>query len=155
MGISLSDYGVVQGITYDQGNFYIPITLRYDNSLAKGVAELYIKGEPYRKDHPILKSLDMYPNPFKDEVKIEYILDDKYTVSIKIYDKKGKLINILQNEEKNRGLNELYWNGLDALEEKLDDGWYYVQFNLYDGNDFIVTDTRKMLKLSSSYVDFW
>lgn len=51
-----------------------------------------------------------YPNPFNPVTRIKYELRNKNNVSLKIYDVKGNLINILVNEIQNSGSYSVVWN---------------------------------------------
>ncbi len=72
-----------------------------------------------------------YPSPFnpnKEKVKIRYLIAKDSRVTIKLYDKAGKIVyNLIQNEYRNAGTNEEEWNGRSYAGEKLATGAYIVE----------------------------
>jgi hypothetical protein len=52
-----------------------------------------------------------FPNPFNPHTKIQYGLDSRKFVSLKIYDLLGNEVVILVDEEKSAGINEVAFNG--------------------------------------------
>jgi len=57
---------------------------------------------------PILEQ--NYPNPFNLNTTISYQLQMPASVSIRVYDINGKLIDTLVDEEKDSGLHSVFWN---------------------------------------------
>lgn len=55
-------------------------------------------------------SLTCYPNPFSENLKIEYVLKIKNSVSVKIYNILGNEIETLINQTKTAGSHSIIWN---------------------------------------------
>ena len=52
-----------------------------------------------------------YPNPFNPSTTIRYVLnEDSKRVTLKIFDVKGRLIDVLVNETKDKGFYIARWN---------------------------------------------
>jgi len=59
--------------------------------------------------------MDAVPNPFNPQTTIAFALPSEATVSLRVYDVGGRLINTLLNDERvPAGRNEVVWRGRDA-----------------------------------------
>lgn len=82
-----------------------------------------------------------YPSPFnpkKGKVKIRYLLAKDSRVTIKLYDKAGKIVcKLIQSEERSAGTNEEQWDGRNYAGETLATGAYIVEIiaNSSSGSD--------------------
>ncbi len=82
-----------------------------------------------------------YPSPFnpkKEKVKIRYLLAKDARVTIKLYDKAGKIVcKLIQSEPKSAGTNEDLWDGRNYAGETLATGAYIVEIiaNSSSGED--------------------
>lgn len=76
-----------------------------------------------------------YPNPFNPTTKIQYTVDNRQFVTIKVYDVLGKEVAALVNEEKNAGNYSIDFDG-----SKLSSGVYF--YKLQAGS---FSDAKKML----------
>ena len=74
-----------------------------------------------------------YPSPFnpkKEKVKIRYLLGKDARVTIKLYDKAGKIVcKLIQSEPRSAGTNEEEWDGRNYAGETLATGAYIVEIN--------------------------
>ena len=60
-------------------------------------------------------SFKTYPNPFNDNVKIEFSLPESMPVTVEIYDETGKRISTIVNHERLSGGKHVYeWNTLSS-----------------------------------------
>ncbi|UCH83465.1 MAG: T9SS type A sorting domain-containing protein [Candidatus Latescibacterota bacterium] len=64
------------------------------------------------------------PNPFNPSTTIRYSLDDRQTVSIRVYDVAGRLIRTLINEERPAGVQKVVWHGRNDNGERVASGVY-------------------------------
>ena len=78
-----------------------------------------------------------YPNPFNPSTRIQYAIDSRQFVSLKVYDILGKEVATLVNEEKSVGTYEQNWNAAN-----LPSGVYF--YHLQAG-DYV--ETKKMVLL--------
>ena len=82
-----------------------------------------------------------YPSPFnpkKQNIKIRYLLGNDARVTIKIYDKAGKIVSkLIQSEYRSAGTNEEEWNGRNYAGETLATGAYIIEIiaNSSSGED--------------------
>jgi hypothetical protein len=81
-----------------------------------------------------------YPNPFNPEttISLNIIKEDHYTLTI--YNSKGQLVKTLLNDYLNKGMKNVFWNGLDFRDKKVSSGIYL--YKLGNGKISIV---NKML----------
>lgn len=79
-------------------------------------------------------NLTIYPNPFKDELIIEYNLEETAFVQLFVYNMAGQLVNMLVNENKQPGSYKAIWNASDLSDTKIDAGTYIYRFTL-DGKN--------------------
>ncbi len=69
-----------------------------------------------------------YPNPFNPETTIEYTLNKRERITIKIYDTLGREVKtLINNEEQSAGNHTIKWNGTNEKGERLSSGIYYYQ----------------------------
>jgi len=94
--------------------------------------------------HPIKFMLDQnYPNPFNTSTTIRYYLTDPSDVTIKIYDIRGELVNLLVRDEPiSRGFHNVIWDGKNAGGTRTSSGIYFYQLNIDESSE-----TKKMLML--------
>ena len=71
-----------------------------------------------------------YPNPFNPATNIQFILNNREFVTLKIFDVLGKEIATLINEEKAAGKYEIKF---DASKFRLSSGVYFYQLKTYEG----------------------
>ncbi len=86
--------------------------------------------------------LQNYPNPFNPETWIPYQLSEDTSVSISIYDTTGQLVRTLSLGFRSAGFynsqgRAAYWDGRNALGERVASGIYFYQFD----NPILPTDT--------------
>ncbi len=93
---------------------------------------------PNNAENPDLEfewNFNIYPNPVKTKTTIDYQINKRSFVEIEIYNLKGQLVEILVNEDNNKGVHSLDWNVND-----LSSGIYLMRFS---NNEF--TQIRKCL----------
>ncbi len=122
---------------------------RYDAEHLRTNVEFILKyfmNEPTSLDdrHPIRYRLEQnYPNPFNIATTIRYFLYNPASVTIKIYDIQGKLVEILlDNETIPTGFHPVVWNGRNERGIRVSSGIYYYQLNINESSE-----TKKMLLL--------
>lgn len=92
------------------------------------------------KDGNNNKFLKTSPNPFKNELKIEYFLSSNEKASLDIYTLTGKHIDHININSQKPGWNFLIWNTLENGKNNLPEGVYFV--TLRQGNE---TATQKII----------
>lgn len=83
----------------------------------------------YDYHYPYCKIYDLklYPNPFKNELNINFNTDRYESVSAKIYDYSGKLIKIILNSKIKPGKHKFSWGGTDNYGRKVSNGNYIIR----------------------------
>lgn len=100
--------------------------------------EIYPTKSPTKKDVVEFKvvsdgvaSIVTYPSPFnpkKQKIKIKYVLAKQSNVTIRLYDKAGKVVcKLVDGEQRSAGTNEEEWNGRNYAGETLATGAYIVE----------------------------
>ena len=94
---------------------------------------------------PILKAAPFnYPNPFKDNTRISFVLARRSNVSITIYDVTSRPVRVLVDNEvmeagyytrsaDGSGSNAIGWDGKSSNGEDLARGIYFCQIMVTDG----------------------
>jgi len=136
-------YGIVKGkllgILYTSYNKNIPagdIPL-VKISGTKSPLELgaILAGDDQGKIVPVIKEtpteqpkdqlfLQAYPNPFSQSVTINFSLPEDAQTMIKIFNLKGRLVNVLTNAELKEGMHWIDWNGSSLSNRPLPSGIY-------------------------------
>jgi hypothetical protein len=94
------------------------------------------------------KNLDEYilytnePNPFNQFTIIRYYLAEPGDVTLRIYDKTGRLVRTLVNEHQNAGEYDITWNCRDKDGNQAKTGVYIFKINAGDFNQ-----AKKMIRL--------
>lgn len=90
---------------------------------------------------PILKpTMSNYPNPFNPETTISLNIIEEGHYTLRIYNSKGQLVKTLLDDNLNKGIKNVFWNGLDFYDKKVSSGIYL--YKLGNGKISIV---NKML----------
>lgn len=77
---------------------------------------------------PLIYSLKTpSPTPFKDNTTISYSLAKPCKVSLKVYDKIGRLVRTLENGSKDAGVYRTKWNGVNNNKKKVAAGVYFTR----------------------------
>ncbi len=80
-----------------------------------------------------LTEVKCYPNPFNDEVNIEFNLANDSEVTIEVINQMGQKVNTLVHKQiMMQGLNRLTWNGMNNLNHKVSSGIYYLKGQIGD-----------------------
>jgi len=67
----------------------------------------------------------IYPNPFRNDITIEFNVPARTMINIKIADITGKVINNITNRYYETGNHSISWNGEDAGKNILNPGIYF------------------------------
>ena len=87
-----------------------------------------------------------FPNPFSTKTTLHYNLSQPAQISLKIYNRTGRLVRILLNESKNPGYYYISWDGKDDFSRSLSSGIYFLVFNIQN-NQSTTTLRRKLMLL--------
>jgi hypothetical protein len=99
------------------------------SSVLHGPVAVMVAGEPDDPGIPplpptVTKLLPAFPNPFNPSTNIRYQLKDPARVRIEIYNVKGQLMNVFENEHSEPGYFQINWDGRDANGNKAASGVY-------------------------------
>jgi hypothetical protein len=71
-------------------------------------------------------------NPFRNQIKIEFISSVPVPTNIKVYDITGRLVKTLVSDKIYKGKQTIKWNGLDKYNKTAGEGVYFIQVNAGD-----------------------
>jgi len=92
---------------------------------------------------PLIYGLSQnYPNPFNSHTVISYTLESPAEISLEIYDLLGRLIGTLDSGEKQAGIHDIIWNGLNENDQEVASGIYFYRLKAGDK-----TSVKKMTYL--------
>ena len=92
---------------------------------------------------PDFRLLQNAPNPFSPRTTIEYELNRTARVEIRIYNLKGQLVTVVENEIRSPGRFPVVWNGRDSRGTLQATGVYFYQMSM----DGVAVEMRKMVLL--------
>jgi len=72
------------------------------------------------------QTISAFPNPFSEETRIQFSLDNPANVNLSIYDLEGKLINCLINQYLKGGTHSIKWHRLDMTTKSCKPGAYII-----------------------------
>jgi hypothetical protein len=84
-------------------------------------ADLLVKRLQEESENPLI---NIYPNPFSDELHIRYYLDARARVSLEIYDLAGTMIRRLYSGSQDVGNYHFSWNGVGEMGGQVARGIY-------------------------------
>lgn len=76
---------------------------------------------------------DVSPNPFNDNTRISFTLDEASRAKLCVYDLQGRLISTLAEGNYTSGSHEIIWNGNTASGEKIPAGVYFIRMESKSG----------------------
>jgi len=77
-----------------------------------------------------IKILGNYPNPFNPVTNILFSLDRDSDIILKVFDSRGRLINILSSGKKSAGSHSVFWDGTNQKGITAPTGVYFYRFEL-------------------------
>lgn len=83
-------------------------------------------------DSPLMKILQVYPNPFSNSTTIAFSMSGNSQVNIDIYNILGKLVKKLANNYFNEGEHTLIWEGRSEMDIQMPEGIYLIKFQTMD-----------------------
>ncbi|MDD2250060.1 MAG: T9SS type A sorting domain-containing protein [Candidatus Cloacimonetes bacterium] len=76
---------------------------------------------------PALESVNVYPNPFKENTTFQINGKANRPITVEIYNLKGQLIHRLNSVIDQNGSTQLSWNALDTLSKPIPTGIYFYR----------------------------
>ncbi len=74
-----------------------------------------------------LSNIKITPNPFTNNAQIEFSIDNKSNVFAAVYSYTGELVNVLLNNELEKGNHKLIWDGTNNSGGRLANGIYFCK----------------------------
>jgi hypothetical protein len=77
---------------------------------------------------PLLTTfLSIYPNPFNPQTTIEFALAEESVVELAVFDLQGRLILLLDHENRSPGRYQVTWSGQDGEGRSVPTGAYFCR----------------------------
>lgn len=112
------------------------ITLN-DKSMVTSVKSI-LTGEQVGSEFGLVSN---YPNPFNPSTVIEFTLNQKANIDVKVFDILGREISsLVNNKNLTAGTHKVNWNGLDKNGNQVTSGVYF--YKISSDNNFV---TKKMM----------
>jgi len=89
---------------------------------------VFILGGMNDESQTRVRSFSISPNPFSEEVRLSFEVENPVEVILKVYSSTGRLIKILAEGRFDRGRHEVQWNGDEDGGNRLPAGIYTVVF---------------------------
>ncbi len=77
----------------------------------------------------VTRLLPVYPNPFSSGVLLRYSLGNDVLVSLRLYDRLGRLVRVLVDSRQKAGVYSVVWDGCDGGGRRLSAGVYFCRFS--------------------------
>jgi hypothetical protein len=89
------------------------------------------------------KIIEAYPNPFMEEVNLRFVINERATVKLDVYDLRGQLVNTLADRAYTPGEYIVNWDGRTGSGSLLTGGIYIVSIKI-DSPSGIKLDSRRI-----------
>ena len=103
--------------TYDGMFSLVRLILRENGDLTGGVCKIFLTN---------------YPNLFRPETKVFFMVSQNAKACLSIYNIKGERIKTLFEGTVSRGIQEVVWSGTDNFGKKVSPGIYLYQLKVGD-----------------------
>jgi len=105
--------------------FLLPI-----GSAGSGVSEecIYVSGVPEMMGSTLLRQ--NHPNPFNPRTNISFVLPQAMIVRLSVFDARGRIVDILIDEQMSAGSHQALWNGRDATGRDAPSGTYLYRLQV-------------------------
>ncbi len=110
IGMDISSDGIFSGTAPDEVNTWnVKFKVTDNNNISKTKILVFETQNTNAVNTEHLQNLRVYPNPAVDFVNFEYELKDDSEIKLSIFDLNGRLIQVLQSEDKPKGLYHFIW----------------------------------------------
>jgi len=156
VGLTISKRGYINGTPFEAGTFDIKITLNDGSNTINKTLTLNVLPAPDINEL-LDEKIEIYPNPFKNNLTVHYTLAEDHFVDIKLFSSHGELIKTLVNQFETKGDKQLDWDVYDENGKKVNkEGWFILQINYYDNGDIVYSENRRLFRLTrSQYGPMW
>ena len=72
----------------------------------------------------------VYPNPFRDKLRVVYSVRERGYVSVAVYDAAGRRVKVIDEGVKEAGRHEVYWDGRDESGRRVSSGTYFIRLKV-------------------------
>jgi|GEM_PF-2570597 len=126
----------IEDVDFEPTKEYLASMNEMVSNLSDEELELHSQVQLDFTTKPPVNSITNYPNPFTNTTTIEFTLEEEQTISLSVYDLRGRLIaKLLENEPKSAGQNQIAFDGSSLTEG--------IYFYTIESNGF--KETKKMV----------
>ena len=105
--------------------------MQRDGHFISGEDALGINDDSYDYE---FKLYNAYPNPFNPSTTIGFEVPYSMDISLNIYDISGRLVKVLVNDIKHRGIHSVIWDGTDHTGVSVSNGMYIYKLTSDQNN---------------------
>jgi len=160
-----NDTVFVTGVSGPNGNYWIPcMGSVYIEIISEGydtlVTNMEVSGDSLQnfymneRENQLSVNLNVaipnqlilyhnYPNPFNPITSLRYNLQEDAMVNITIYDKMGKLVKTMVNDDQTAGYKSIQWNATNYAGRPVSAGLYLYRIH---AGEFVQTKKMVLLK---------
>jgi bacillolysin/thermolysin len=141
---TVTDYSVTKyGYVIDQVAYFSegPLSLAAlpaQEEITAAESVNFVPGAPIKA-----KGVENYPNPFNPETDIYFQVPSSGKVTVQVFDRNGRMVKELVNENLGAGQHQRHWDGRDERGNELPSGIYYCVVRGEEG----FKSFRKMIML--------
>jgi len=137
--VFLANSGCGEGNTCSGGSFIIDALLDFAARPHGVCPVVQIRSMPQS-----VRLNPCYPNPFNPRTTVEYELSEETTVTLRIFDLAGRLVDVLvENETKPAGTHTAAWTGRDLQDRAMPSGTYFYRL---EAGEFSQTKRMTLVK---------
>ena len=111
------------------GNYYVSVSDSNDCMLDSSFILLDLTSV---NENVYSSDLIVFPNPFTNETQISYSLPKISDIQLSIYSSEGRLIRILEKNNKTAGNHTTIWDGKNSNKTKCSSGIYIIELKIND-----------------------
>lgn len=119
----------------DTGYYTVSLSIRYQLDTATRYNYIHVSsnsGIEIQEVENIKYELSNYPNPFNPTTTILFSIQDNSKVELTIYNLKGQKVKTLINDNFEKGIHSILWNGNDESGNAVSSGVYLYKLKVND-----------------------
>ncbi|MBN4073038.1 T9SS type A sorting domain-containing protein [Crocinitomix catalasitica] len=96
---------------------------------------IFLSNADFREEPNNFSGIRVFPNPFEDQLTLNYTLNQDSYVGLYVYDGQGRIVKKLQKGNQTEGFQSLFWDGRDEHGNEVRVGLYFYSM-MIDGQHY-------------------